>query len=122
MSPSITLMSRWSLLAMRTKAEVGSPWLPVVISTTSWGGNLRSSLRFWRIPGGIFRYPISVATATLSSMLRPTIPTLRWARSAASTTCCTLEIREANVATITRPGASAMARSKASPTTRSDWV
>ena len=66
--------------------------------------------------------PDAMATATVSTMLRPTMLTLRPCFSAASTTCWTLETNDAKVATITRPSASPIARSSASPTTRSDVV
>ncbi len=36
-SPSPTSM-RWSRLAMRDRAAIGSPWLPVQIRTTSLSG------------------------------------------------------------------------------------
>ena len=55
-------------------------------------------------------------------MLRPTTATLRSYFTAESTTCCTREMSDAKVATITRPGASPISRSSARATTCSDSV
>ena len=62
------------------------------------------------------------AIFTLLIMLLPTTATLRSYLTAASITCCMREISEAKVATMTRPSASWITLSRASPTTCSDWV
>ena len=38
-SPGSMLMWRWSRLAIRTRAEVGSPWAPVVMIVICSGGS-----------------------------------------------------------------------------------
>ena len=70
----------------------------------------------------MLRYPILMAIWTLPTMLLPTTPTRRPCLTAASTTCWIREIREAKVATITRPGAWPMTRSMVMLTTCSEGV
>ena len=54
-SPGIIWTSLCSPFAIRTRAEVGSPWLPVVISTTFSGGRPRTWRRFTTMPDGTER-------------------------------------------------------------------
>ncbi len=74
------------------------------------------------ISSGISRYFILRAILTLSTMLVPARAILRPLTLAASATCCTREISDAKVATITRPLASAMTFSNAGRMTDSDGV
>ena len=54
-SPGMILTSLWSRLAMRTRADVGSPWLPVVIIITFSGGSPLISLRVAMTSGEVER-------------------------------------------------------------------
>src|SRR5699024_47833 len=87
-SPSPTL-TRWSRLAMRLRAAIGSPWLPVHISTMRSSGRSSILRTSTRVSGGTSRYPISAAMVMLRTMERPTKATLRWWAAAASSTCWT---------------------------------
>ena len=104
-SPGRCCTWRWSWLAMRTRAEVGSPWAPVVTMTARSGRvppqlldgdeDAVGALEVALLQGHLRRCPI---------MLRPVMNTRRSLRWAASMTCWTREMREAKVATMTRPG------------------
>ena len=109
-------------MAMRARAEEGSPWVPVAMMTTLCGGSLSTSLSLIRTPGGISRYPSFWAMAAFSTMLRPAMATWRPWRTAQLTTCWMREISEAKVATMMRPLASRNTSSKAASTTRSEGV
>ena len=70
----------------------------------------------------MLRYPSLRAILTLSSMLGPASAILRPCLAAASATCWMREIREANVAMMTRPFASLKTLSNAGPITISEGV
>ncbi len=82
---------------------------------------MTSSMRPNR-PSGAVRYPSSREIRTVSVILRPTINTRRWYLAAASMTCCTRDISEEKVVTITLPGALAITCSSDSPTICSEGV
>ena len=51
----VTLTLRCSLIAMRLKADIGSPWLPVVISTTWLNGRRLATSMSTRMSFGTLR-------------------------------------------------------------------
>ena len=75
--------------AMRDSADSGSPWLPVVMSTTFSGGYLLISSMGISTLSGACRYPSSRAISVLETMLRPLTATLRPDSMARSMICCT---------------------------------
>ena len=113
----------FSPFAMRCRALIGSPWLPVQTIITS------SSRRFLvreistSTPSGMDSSPSFCAVSTTLSMLLPLSASLRLWRTAISTICCSLCTLEANVAIMTRLAEfSPTRRSSVSPTTASDMV
>ncbi len=102
--------------------EEGSPCEPVHMITTLWSCMFKACSIGTISSSGISRYFNLRATFTLSTMLGPAIAILRPLFMAASATCCTREIKEANVATIMRPFASAKTLSNAGPMTASEGV
>jgi hypothetical protein len=54
-SPGMMETSLWSSFAMRTRAEVGSPWEPVVTMTARSGGSCFSSSMRTMVPEGALR-------------------------------------------------------------------
>ena len=115
-------MCWWSPLAMRVSADVGSPWLPVVMIAIRSGGSLFIlSSDAEDLARGVEVAPLArhldvVHHAAAGDEDPPP------GFTAASMTCCTREISDAKVATMTRPWALAMIRSSVSPTLRSDGV
>ena len=56
-SPSAILTWRWSSIAIRDSAAMGSPWDPVHTHSTSWAGKSRTSLSRICRPPGTFSKP-----------------------------------------------------------------
>ena len=84
--------------------RAGSPWLPVVMidhlaRRAAWAARRSAD----HAVGHAQVAPLAAPCATLFIMLRPTTHDLALVATAASITCCTREISEANVATMTRP-------------------
>ena len=72
-----TLSSRWLSTATRESEDIGSAWLPLTSTTIFCGSNDRMSCGRTTMPSGIRSRPMPCAISTLSTMLRPTKPTLR---------------------------------------------
>ena len=106
-SPGRIEICLWSLTAMRESAASGSPWLPVVRMSTFSGGSERSSPASASSEAGRRSAPSCEAMPATETMLRPARWTRRRVSRATSTTCWMRWMCEANVATITRPGAPA---------------
>ena len=82
------------------RADIGSPWLPVVMMTSLLSGMFLVIFRSTSVPAGMSRYPSSRASATTFSMLRPEIATLRPIFTAFSIILCTLWTLDEKVAII----------------------
>ena len=54
-SSGVSETCRWSSIAMRDSADIGSPWLPVTRQTTSSGGWFLTSESRMARPSGMFR-------------------------------------------------------------------
>ena len=76
-SPSRSLIWRWSLCAIRRSAESGSPCEPVEITTTRWSGQSSTSCGWIRIPSGTSMCPSERPIPTFLRIERPTSATLR---------------------------------------------
>ena len=77
---------RW---AIRARADMGSPWLPVEMTHTSPGGRSRTSSMSTSACSGMRSRPISRASRTFFFIDRPSVATLRPKATAASAICCT---------------------------------
>ena len=55
MSPSRTVIWRCSRRAMRDRAAIGSPWVPVVMSRTLCGASFEASSIDTMVPRGALR-------------------------------------------------------------------
>ena len=112
-----------SFIAILVSADIGSPWLPVVIRTIFSGGYLFIASRSMITPSGTLRYPSSIAVEITLSILLPKTATFLSVRTALLIICCILWIFEANVAMMIRlPSAFAKRFSKELPTLRSEAV
>ena len=100
MSPFFSLTALWSPEAILARADIGSPWLPVVMMTSLLSGMFLVIFRSTSVPAGMSRYPSSRASATTFSMLRPEIATLRPIFTAFSIILCTLWTLDEKVAII----------------------
>ena len=80
---------RFSLLAIRVSADIGSPWLPVEITHTSPSGSPSMSSMSTRELSGMVSRPISRARRTFFFIDSPRVATLRPKAMAASAICCT---------------------------------
>ena len=76
-SPAWMSTCLWVEKAIRNRADMASPWLPVVMMQIFSRGRDLMWLMSTRIPWGISVYPSSVATRMEFSMLRPVTATLR---------------------------------------------
>ena len=88
---------------MRERADIGSPWLPVVIITIASSGKLSIRPTSISIPSGMRMNPSSFAILTLISMLLPLITTFLFLAFAMLIICCILATLEAKRAMINRP-------------------
>ena len=119
-SPECSSTSRWSLLAIRRRAESGSPWLPVEITTTFSSGKLSISRGWMKRPEGASAMPRLEAMLKFLRIERPTSATRRSSFTAASITCWTRWMLEAKEVTMIRPLQPAKVSSSAGPTLDSD--
>src|SRR5881397_2926300 len=108
-----TLRKGWRWAANRVRADIGSPWLPAVNSSSFAAGTFSTSARGMTTPSGTLRKPSSRAVLKFCCRLRPTIATLRSNCAATRTRCCIRWMLEAKFATTIRPGASLKIFSKA---------
>ena len=76
-SPSWSATWGWSPWAMRRRAESGSPWLPVEITTSLWSGKSSISLAPTSMPSGTSIWPSMRPMFTFLRMERPRSETLR---------------------------------------------
>jgi hypothetical protein len=76
-SPECSSTSRWSLLAIRRRAESGSPWLPVEITITFSSGKLSISRGWMKSPEGALAMPRLEAMLKFFRIERPTSATRR---------------------------------------------
>ena len=88
-SPSPISSHRFSRLAMRVRADIGSPWLPVEITQTLPSGWSPMSSMSISAESGMCSRPISRARRTFFFIDRPMVATLRPNPMAASAICCT---------------------------------
>ena len=121
-SPFFTWIILCSEFAIRVRADIGSPWLPVVMMTTLSSSMVRTLPISIMAPFGIFIYPSSLAVLTTLSMLRPERATFRPFFTAASMIFCTRYTFDANVAMMIRDSVSSKMLSRASPTRCSEGV
>ena len=121
-SPALIPSLACSPDAMRTRPDMGSPWLPVVKIQTLLSRTESTSSMLICIFSGRFKYPSSVATLAMRTMLRPDRQILRLYRFASSITCWRRWIFEAKVAMIMRPLASLKYSLKVAPTLFSEIV
>ena len=105
---------------MRRNALNGSPCDPVEMMTTRSSGQLSSSRGGISVPSGTTMWPSVRPMLTFLRIDRPTRQTLRSSDTAASTTCCTRWMLEANDVVTIRPWQRANTRSRFGPTTLSD--
>ena len=89
MSPSPMVSHRFSPLAMRVSADIGSPWLPVEITHTSPSARSPMSSMSMIDDSGMCSSPISRASRMFFFIDRPSVATLRPKAMAASAICCT---------------------------------
>ena len=89
MSPSPMVSQRFSPLAMRVSADIGSPWLPVEITQTSPSARSPMSSMSTIDDSGMCSRPISRASRMFFFIDRPRVATLRPKAMAASAICCT---------------------------------
>src|SRR3954453_2600819 len=106
--------------AMRPRADSGSPWDPVLTSTTCSGGMAAASSRETIRPGATCSRPRSRATPMLRTIERPTKATLRLCSSAQSSTCWIRCTWLAKLETISRCVAWEKTSSSTGPIARSD--
>src|SRR3954469_10799821 len=106
--------------AMRPRADSGSPWDPVLTSTTWSGGMAAASSRETIRPGATCSRPRSRATPMLQTIERPTKATLRLCSSAQSSTCWMRWTWLAKLETISRCVAWEKTSSSTGPIARSD--
>ena len=106
--------------ANRVNADIGSPWLPAVSSSSLAGAIRSTSASGMTIPSGTFRKPSSRAVLKFCCRLRPTIAMRRSNCAAMRTRCCMRWMFDAKFATTMRPGASLKMRSNASWRSRSE--
>ena len=118
-SPAWISTWRWVLKAMRVRADMVSPWLPVVMMQILCLGRLLMWARSTSTPSGMFIYPSSVDTFMAFSMERPVTATLRPYRAATSMICWMRSTFEAKVVTMMRCWQPRNRASKESPTLRS---
>ena len=88
-SPSPISSQRFSRLAIRVRADIGSPWLPVEMMHTSPSGWSPTFSMSTSDDSGIVSRPISRARRTFFFIDRPIVATLRLNATAASAICCT---------------------------------
>ncbi|COX02527.1 Uncharacterised protein [Mycobacterium tuberculosis] len=119
-SPAVNVMLRCSPRDIRDNADIGSPWVPVVINTTWSGAIVSAAAMSMRSESATRRKPSCLATRMLRTIDRPTNDTRRPNATAASMICCTRSTLEAKHATITRPSAPRMSRCSVGPTSLSD--
>ena len=74
---------------MRDSAAIGSPWVPVVMSSVLCGAIFAASSIGTTVPRGTLRKPIFSAISMLRIMERPLKATLRPEATAASIAACT---------------------------------
>ena len=111
---------RGGRVAIRRSAESGSPWLPVEMTTTFSSGKSSISRGWMKIPSGAFAIPRLEAMLKFLRIERPTSATLRSSRAAASITCWTRWMLEANEVTMIRPLQRPNCWSRAGPTADSE--
>ena len=104
-SPAVSVMLRCSPRDILDSADIGSPWVPVVISTTRSGGIISAAAMSRMSESATRRYPSSLAMPMLRTIDRPTNDTRLPSATAASVICCTRSTFDAKHATITRPSA-----------------
>jgi hypothetical protein len=109
-------------MAIRERADRGSPCDPVVTHSTEPAGYDGTSLSRICKPAGIERQPSRIAISAFWTMLRPTKATFRPKRSASRTSSCTRYRLEANVATTSIPVDDVKISSNAPTTSSSDPV
>ena len=100
-------MLRCSPRDIRDNAAIGSPWVPVVISTTCSGAIISAAEMSIRSESSTCRKPRSRAIPMLRTIDRPTKDTRRPSATAALMICCTRSTLEAKHATITRSAGAA---------------
>ena len=101
-SPSWMVIWRCSRRDMRDSAAIGSPWVPVVISTVLCGAIFAASSIGMIVPFGALSRFIFSAISMLRSMERPLNATLRLLATAALMAIWTRETFDANDAMTTR--------------------
>ena len=112
-----------SLLAILASADIGSPWVPVVIITSSLSLYLDISFKSTNISSSISKYPNSLATPITLTIDLPDIATFLLHFLAISIICCSLCILEENVATIILLSPALLNKSSSpAPTVLSDIV
>ena len=121
-SPAWISTCLWVEKAMRKRADMASPWLPVVMMQILSLGRDLMWLISTRMPSGISVYPSSVATRMEFSMLRPVMATLRTYRAATWLSCWMRSSLGAKVVTMIRSVQPLKRPSKLAPTVRSDRV
>ena len=113
-SPSRTVIWRCSRRDMRDSAAIGSPCVPVVMSTVLCGAILAASSIGMMVPFGALSRLIFSAISMLRSMERPLNATLRLFATAALTAICTRDTLDAKDAMTTRCFACATRRVRVS--------
>ena len=88
-SPCSTEMCLWLSTDTRDSADMGSPWVPEINTTTFSGGKSATSCGRSRMPSGIVSSPSEWAISVTETMLRPTMATRRRFSCARSSTSCT---------------------------------
>ena len=122
MSPLSTVTFGWSPYAMRVRADMGSPWLPVQRMSTLSRGSSIASFGETMASSGNSTYPSVRAMFMFLRIERPTIATMRPLAIATSAACWTRCMFDANEATMMRPVRNGMSCRNASPTSRSEPV
>ena len=117
------LMRRLSPVAMRERADIGSPCEPVEITQISPGGSFSMSSMSTSMPSGKVRSPMEWASSMFLAIERPMVATCRPLATAASTICWIRWMWLAKQATMRRlPGRAMNSRRMVWPTVLSDSV
>ena len=119
-SPACSFTLGWSPWAIRRRADSGSPWLPVEITTSLWSGKSSISPTPTSSPSGISMWPSPFPMFTFLRIERPTRETLRPSWAAASTTCWTRWMFDAKHVTTILPSQREKVCSSSGPTLDSD--
>ena len=120
-SSAVIEILRCSPRDIRESADSGSPWVPVVMSTSRSGAIISAAAISMMSSSATLRNPSSLAIPILRTIERPTNETRRPNATAASMICWTRSTFDAKQATMTRlPSAPLISRCNVGPTSLSD--